>query len=401
MSKWATVTLEGVTTDGSDGLRRGPFGGAIKKDSFVPDGYKIYEQRHAIYGDFEAGSYFIGDRRYRELKSFAVMPGDLIVSCSGTLGRVAIVPSGAKPGIINQALLRIRPKPDVLSSRFFKMLLETPEIQSRLFGSAGGSAIKNVRPLSEIRKVEFQLPPLAEQRRIAEGLDRAEVLRAKRRAALAQLDTLTQSIFHHIFGDPAANPMGWPIRRIGDLLLSATYGTSKKAAATGEFAVLRMNNITRTGEMDLNDLKYMDLDTSEQSRYLVTKGDVLFNRTNSAELVGKTAIVRELQPMAYAGYLVRLRVNAENDPEYLVRFLNTGYAKKMLRGMCKSIIGMANINAKEIQEVKVAQPPKKLQGDFARRVTAIEKLRASHRASLTKLDTLFAVLQYRAFRGEL
>lgn len=401
MSKWATVTLEGVTTDGSDGLRRGPFGGAIKKDSFVPDGYKIYEQRHAIYGDFEAGSYFIGDRRYRELKSFAVMPGDLIVSCSGTLGRVAIVPWGAKPGIINQALLRIRPKPDVLSSRFFKMLLETPEIQSRLFGSAGGSAIKNVRPLSEIRKVEFQLPPLAEQRRIAEVLDRAEVLRAKRRAALAQLDTLTQSIFHHLFGDPDANPKGWPIRRIGDLLLSATYGTSKKAAATGEFAVLRMNNITRTGEMDLNDLKYMDLDTSEQSRYLVTKGDVLFNRTNSAELVGKTAIVRELQPMAYAGYLVRLRVNAKNDPEYLVRFLNTGYAKKMLRGMCKSIIGMANINAKEIQEVKVAQPPKKLQGDFARRVTAIEKLRASHRASLTRLDTLFAVLQYRAFRGEL
>src|SRR5450759_852883 len=105
--------------------------------------------------------------------------------------------------------------------------------------------------------------------------------------------------------------------------------------------------------------------------------------------------------MAYAGYLVRLRVNAENDPEYLARFLNTGYAKKMLRGMCKSIIGMANINAKEIQEMKIAQPPKKLQGDFARRVTAMEKLKSSHRASLVELDTLFAVLQHRAFRGEL
>jgi type I restriction enzyme, S subunit len=123
---------------------------------------------------------------------------------------VAIVPPDAKPGIINQALLRIRPKPDVVSPRFLKMLLETPGIQARLFGSAGGSAIKNVKPLSEIRRVEFQLPPLSEQRRIAELLDRAEALRAKRRATLAQLDALTKSIFLDLFGDPGSNPKRIP-----------------------------------------------------------------------------------------------------------------------------------------------------------------------------------------------
>ena len=105
--------------------------------------------------------------------------------------------------------------------------------------------------------------------------------------------------------------------------------------------------------------------------------------------------------MAYAGYLVRLRVNAENDPEYLARFLNTGYAKRMLRGMCKSIIGMANINATEIQAMKIAQPPYDLQREFARRVAAVEKLKTAHRASLAELDVLFAALQHRAFRGEL
>jgi type I restriction enzyme S subunit len=118
----------------------------------------------------------------------------------------------------------------------------------------------------------------------------------------------------------------------------------------------------------------------------------LFNRTNSAELVGKTAMVPAGAPaLAYAGYLVRLRVNAENEPLYLTRFLNSGYAKRMLRNMCKSIVGMANINAKEIQAMKIAHPPLPLQQTFATRVQAIEALKTTHRAAL----------QQRAFAGGL
>ena len=250
-------------------------------------------------------------------------------------------------------------------------------------------------------EIPIPLPPLSEQRHITEILDRAEALRAKRRAALAQLDALIRAIFINTFGDPATNPKRWPIHKIGDLLESASYGTSEKSGATGEFPVLRMNNITRTGEMNLTDLKFMQLTAKHRERYLVRAGDVLFNRTNSPDLVGKTAIYRNMKPMAYAGYLVRLRTNGENDPEYLSSFLNTGYAKRMLRGMCKSIIGMANINATEIQAMRIPQPSLALQREFARRVAAVEKLKAAHRASLAELDALFASLQHRAFRGEL
>jgi type I restriction enzyme S subunit len=245
------------------------------------------------------------------------------------------------------------------------------------------------------------LPSLPEQRRIADVLDRAEALRTKRRAALAQLDTLTQSIFLDMFGDPATNPRRWPLRRIGELLESASYGTSERSKATGEFPVLRMNNITRTGAMDLSDLKFMDLDEGERDRYLARPGDILFNRTNSPELVGKTAIFRDSRSMAYAGYLIRLRVNQDNVPEYLAAFLNSAYAKRVLRGMCKSIIGMANINATEVQTIRIAQPPLSVQRTFAHRLAGVGRLRSAHRASLSQLDTLFASLQDRAFRGEL
>lgn len=105
--------------------------------------------------------------------------------------------------------------------------------------------------------------------------------------------------------------------------------------------------------------------------------------------------------LAYAGYLVRLRLNAQNEPVYLTRFLNTDYAKRMLRSMCKSIVGMANINAKEIQAMKIALPPLPLQQTFATRVQAIEALKAQHRAALATQDALFASLQQRAFSGAL
>ena len=268
------------------------------------------------------------------------------------------------------------------------------------YGLTSATTVPALRK-SVLERVPVPLPPLSEQRRIADILDKADALRAKRRAALTYLDTLTQSIFLDMFGDPATNPKGWPVRTIRDLLESASYGTSEKAAATGEFPVLRMNNITRTGEMDFAKLKYMDLREDQRDRYLVRTGDVLFNRTNSVDLVGKTAIYREANPMAYAGYLIRLRVNRKCEPEYLAAFLNTVYSKRVLRSMCKSIIGMANINATELQALRIPAPPHSVQHEFSGRIATIEKLKSAHRNSLVEQDDLFTTLQQRAFRGDL
>lgn len=263
----------------------------------------------------------------------------------------------------------------------------------------GTTARRRFLPEDIFLKLVVPLPSLPEQRRIVGILDKADALRAKRRAALTKLDTLTQSLFLDMFGDPATNSKGWPIVTVGDLLKSADYGTSEKSGESGEWPVLRMNNINSTGRMDLTDLKYMDLEAKELDRYLVRKGDILFNRTNSPDLVGKTAIFRCSEPMAYAGYLIRLRVNTQADPEYIAAFLNTIYAKRVLRGMCKSIIGMANINAKELQTIRIPKPELGLQREFARRLTFIENTRVTHKTALAEIDRLFKSLEYRAFQG--
>ena len=324
-----------------------------------------------------------------------LLEGAVLVCCIGSLGKTGIA---GVPLISNQQINAIIFDPVQVDARYGYHAARN--LTPLLKHFAPSTTVKIVKK-STFTEFQIPLPPLPEQRRIAEILDKADALRAKRRAALAQLDTLTQSIFIDMFGDPATNPKGWPVRTIRDFLESASYGTSEKAEATGEFPVLRMSNITRTGEMDFAELKYMDLKEDQHERYLVRTGDVLFNRTNSAELVGKTAIYREANPMAYAGYLIRLRVNRKYEPEYLAAFLNTVYSKRVLRSMCKSIIGMANINATELQALRIPVPPHPVQHEFAGCIAAVEKLKATHRISLIEQDDLFTTVQQHAFRGDL
>ena len=164
----------------------------------------------------------------------------------------------------------LRPGPDV-DPAYFAHFFRTQQYRQRVSALAAGVNINNLRN-EHLDEIQIPMPALREQRRLAEILDTAQALRAKRRAVIAQLDTLTQSIFLDMFGDPATNPKGWPVRTIRDLLESASYGTSERAEATGEFPVLRMNNITRTGEMDFAELKYMDLKEDQRERYLYRPG---------------------------------------------------------------------------------------------------------------------------------
>jgi type I restriction enzyme S subunit len=330
--------------------------------------------------------------------------GDILISSANSwnlVGKCSWIPELPWKTSFGGFVTVLRADPDKVYPRFLFWWFSSPRIQAlaRSFGNKTTS-ISNLN-IDRCLALSFDLPSLNEQKRIAEVLDQAEILRIKRQTAIKKLNSFVRADFFELFGDPSKKPGRWPWKTVGDLLLSATYGTSEKAAEVGEFPVLRMGNITTAGELDLSSLKYMDVSEKERARYLVEEGDILFNRTNSPDLVGKTALFRELRKMAYAGYLIRLRVNVENDPEYVAAFLNSSYVKKTLRSMCKSIVGMANINAKELQSIKIPQPPLELQREFARHVGQIEKLKAVHRRHLSKLDVLFASLQHRAFRGEL
>jgi len=175
---------------------------------------------------------------------------------------------------------------------------------------------------------------------------------------------VNQSQFIEMFGLPSANHKAFKIGCIADIVSDIHYGTSRQSVENGDYPYLRMNNITYTGELDLSDLKRISIPEEELSGCIVKKGDVLFNRTNSKDLVGKTCSFPFEQPMVIAGYIIRLRMNGLLLPEYLSVFLNLSCSKKMLRDLSKGAVGQANINAKEVQSITILIPPIELQNQF-------------------------------------
>lgn len=294
----------------------------------------------------------------------------------------------------------IRAKENI-NPRFLGYFFKTDYYSSSISNSVNGANINNLRN-EHIDNLLIPIPSISTQKKIANVLDKAQELIDKRKAQIEALDQLTQSVFLEMFGDPATNPKKWPMGFIKDLALKTQYGTSKKASEdTGKYPILRMNNITYEGHWDLTDLKYVDLDDKEVEKYLVHKGELLFNRTNSKELVGKTAVYRFEKPMAFAGYLVKLIPNEKANAEFISAYLNSKYGKSILFSMAKNIVGMANINAEELKSIKIYIPPKQLQDQFAEIVQKIESQRELFKKGLVELEKNFNSLMQRAFKGEL
>jgi len=151
---------------------RGPFGGSLKKNIFKSEGYAVYEQQHAIYDQFDDIRYFIDENKFNDMKRFELNSGDLIMSCSGTMGKMAIVPENIKKGIINQALLKLTPSKDI-SIVFLKLWMQSESFQDSLKAYSQGAAIQNVASVKILKEIEIPLPPLPEQKRIVAILDEA------------------------------------------------------------------------------------------------------------------------------------------------------------------------------------------------------------------------------------
>ena len=181
---------------------RGPFGGSLKKSIFVTDGKAVYEQQHAIYDQFDDVRYFIDDAKFEEMKRFELLPNDLIMSCSGTMGRVAVVPAGIKRGIINQALLKLTPSTTLLTT-FLKSWTESEAFQDALKEYSGGAAIQNVASVKILKEIKVPLPLVDQQERVVQKLDslreESQRLESIYQQKLAALEELKKSLLHQAF----------------------------------------------------------------------------------------------------------------------------------------------------------------------------------------------------------
>ena len=340
------------------------------------------------------------------IKNKYLKPGDIIIEKSGgsdnqPVGRVVYFNGKPETYLFNNftGLLRVKDTAQWYPQYVFWSLFANYKQGKTLLYQNRTTGLHNLRTDAYVKDTDIYARSLYEQKKISDLLNESKLVIEKQQHKLDKLDELIKARFVEMFGNYPTNEKGWKIGIIKDLVTNVRYGTSKKAAENnnGKYPYIRMNNITYDGKLDLHDLKSIDISDKDIEKYAVKKGDMLFNRTNSRDLVGKTCVYDQKKIMVVAGFIIRVRFNELANPLFVSEFLNTDYSKKLLRTICKNASGQSNINAKEMQNIKIYIPPISLQNEFANFVQQVDKSKVAVQKSLEETQTLFDSLMQKYF----
>jgi type I restriction enzyme S subunit len=332
-------------------LVRGPFGGALKKEIFVQIGFAVYEQSHAIYSDFNSFRYRINAEKFSELKRFAVTANDLIMSCSGTMGKFAIIPENYEPGIINQALLKLTIKKGFDIS-FVKISLETENNQNQLLSQSAGGAIKNVVSVSQIKELKLAAPQLQEQQKIASCLSSLDELIAAHSQKLDLLKDHKKGLMQNLFPNPSSGSGGESVpkyrfpefesdgdwvesRLVQHIELISGYAFKSKFFSEKGRKLVTPKNFTKEGKgsFDEGNTKY----TTEEfdSKYLCTADDLLLLLTDlspSCELLGKPLLLtQEDGEVLLNQRIVKVDIQSNLNKSFLLQFFLTNNFRRRIK----------------------------------------------------------------------
>ena len=406
--EWELVSLKDITSDWRGGA---PF----EPEDFTAHGFPVLHK-----GGIQRGGNILIDSKKKTFttEEYAQNHQKSVIDKSYMAATLRdLVPSGPSIGLI--ADLRRSPSEKyILAQGAYGFLIDIDRVKPMYL-----VWLSNYEPFREyikrycvgstqihIRTPIFQelkipLPPIAEQKRIAAILDKAEELRGLRRKALGELDAISQSIFLEMFGDPVTNPKGWETHLLGNLTVEGLQnGLYKASSDYGEGTpILRIDAFYNGRVTKLDSLKRVRISLAEQETYGLQKDDIVINRVNSIEYLGKSALIpRLLEPVIFESNMIRFRLDRKYAcPRFIVEFLQTPFIKSQIRTGTKDAVNQSSINQQDVKAFQIRVPPLPLQQEFARRVEAIEHLKTTHRESLAQLGALFASLQHRAFRGEL
>jgi type I restriction enzyme, S subunit len=344
---------------------------------------------------------------FEAMRGGRIAVGDILVVKDGaTTGKTSLVREDFPfaEAAVNEHVFCLRVDPDKASPAYVYHFLYSSRGQEEIQLDFRGATVGGIsREFAS--KIALPFPPLAQQRRIAEVLDRAEALRTKRRACIAQLDTLTQSIFVDMFGDPAKNPKRWSQTLLNELIsVGPQNGLYRPAGDYGSGTPIVRIDAFYDGQLtNLASLKRVRISTREQALYALREGDIVINRVNSREYLGKSALIPALnERTVFESNMMRFGVDrAILDPGYLIQYLQTGFVRNHILRSAKDAVNQSSINQQDVKALPVIVPPLALQQLFTQRLAARDRLKVTNDASFASLEALFASLQDRAFRGEL
>ena len=297
------------------------------------------------------------------------------------------------------AALPVR-NPNVLDREFLFHVLKTTTHDER----ANHAVLGKVLNKRKVEELKIPLPPLDEQRRIADILNRAVKVERLRILAEERLREFIPALFIEMFGDPVKNPMGWEIRHFGDLVEEFRYGISKKCGSEApdkDLPILRIPNVLRN-VINWNGVKFSALENKEENILRLKDGDILFVRTNgNPEYIGRCAVFRGNRRAAYASYLIRARLTSGSviASEYVASTLSTAAMRKVILSLARTTAGNYNINIASLSRLPVPIPPIDLQRRYTRIVEATRSMAPIAESGSRIASELSATLMSRLLRA--
>jgi len=379
---WKTVKLGDVCD-----FVRGPFGGSLKKNMFSESGYAVYEQQHAINNQCKDFRYFIPKQKFDEMRRFEVKSGDVLMSCSGTIGKTVIVPIEAPVGIINQALLKITPR-KTIDVNYLSYFMSSKLFSNQLMSTVDGAAIQNVASVKILKEILIFLPPLSEQQRIVAKLDAtfAEI-NASISLEKKQISALTSFQNKLVERLVTSADVDVKVSKISDLLdqiITGPFGSAlHKADYVSEgIPVINPQDISAGCLTSTKAKKISEQKANSLSKYVMKPSDIVIGRRGE---MGRCAIIPDDGNDYFCGTgCMILRPKKTVNPHFLYELLSSQYVKNALTAGAVGAT-MLNLNQKVLLNIEVNVRTLEKQQDVLNELSVIrQNLKPLQRAKQKK-----------------
>ncbi|EAM0889512.1 restriction endonuclease subunit S [Campylobacter coli] len=409
---WEWKSLGEILSNDKYSIKRGPFGSALKKSFFVENGIRVFEQYNAINNDPHWKRYFISYDKFKELEAFKAIEGDLLISCSGTLGKIVELPKHTEIGIINQALLKIRLDNTKILNSYFIYNFNSPIMQGKILESTLGSAIKNIASVKILKQIKIPLPPLKEQERIVGILDESFAKIDESIKILEQdllnLDELMQSALQKAFNPLKDNvkenyklPQSWEwksLGEIGEIITGTTPSKNNPNFYGNEYPLFKPSDLN--GDIII---KYASDNLSklgfDNARNLPKDTILVVCIGASIGKVGLSGVNGSCNQQINA-----IIPNSAFTSKYLFFVCLSNYFQTILKKNASQTT-LPIINKTEFSKLQIPLPPLKEQEQIASHLdelsSHVKNLKQNYQAQIKNLQELKNSLLDKAFKGNL
>ncbi|WP_267356655.1 MULTISPECIES: restriction endonuclease subunit S [unclassified Methylobacterium] len=344
--------------------------------------------------------------RFVRRKDQLLRVGDILVSTANSwnlVGKCCWVPELDWPATLGGFISALRPIGDKIDGRYLYRWFSSDIAQPQVRKCARQTT--NIANLSieQCLSLEIPLPIISQQKRIANILDHVDDLRRNRAEAIALLEELLSAHFTNLFGDPNNNPKKFPSVSLGELIIDGpTNGLYKSADFYGDGTrIMRINNFYDGVVNDQSTLRRLVVNTNELEKYRLCQNDIVINRVNSREYLGKSALVPELEEKTvFESNMMRLRLDKSRiSPVFCIKFLQTAFIRRQIAMMGKDAVNQSSINQSDVRSLQIILPPIELQRVFEAYVAASDSIKEKQFAHRDELNNVFTAFQQKFFRN--